>query len=1112
MNSIKKMMLSGALGCLISGMAYADGSSPQPVKPYWQDIQVVAVNKEKPRSSFMSYADRETALTSRFEKSPYYSLLNGTWKFFFVDSYKDLPQNITDPSVNTSSWDDITVPGNWEVQGHGVAIYTNHGYEFKPKNPQPPLLPEANPVGVYRRDIEIPAGWDNRDIYLHIGGAKSGLYVYLNGKEVGYSEDSKNPAEFLINKYLQPGKNVLTLKIFRWSTGSYLECQDFWRMSGIERDVFLWSQPKASIQDFRIVSTLDDTYTNGIFKLAVDLKNHTQETKNLNVGYELLDAKGNLMASEANDIWVSSASPQTASFEYDLKNVAPWSAEHPNLYKLLMTIKEEGKVIEVVPFNVGFRRFEMKQIDQVAENGKPYTVLLFNGQPVKFKGVNIHEHNPETGHYVTEELMRKDFELMKQNNINAVRLCHYPQDRKFYELCDEYGLYVYDEANIESHGMYYSLKKGGTLGNNPEWLIPHMDRTMNMYERNKNYPSVTFWSLGNEAGNGYNFYQTYLYLKDKEINSMNRPVNYERALWEWNTDMYVPQYPSAEWLEEIGRKGSDRPVAPSEYSHAMGNSSGNLWDQWKAIYKYPNLQGGFIWDWVDQGILEKDKNGREYYTYGGDYGVNAPSDGNFLCNGIVNPDRTPHPAMAEVKYAHQNIGFEAIDLANGLFRVTNRFYFTNLKKYMVHYNVTANNKVVRSGKVSLDIEPQASKEFTVPVGNLKPQAGTEYFVNFNVTTVEKEPLIPIGHEIACDQFRLPIESPKKAFKTSGPKLTVSTNGDNLSASSSKVNFMFNKKTGIVTSYKVDGTEYFSEGFGIQPNFWRAPTDNDYGNGMPKRLQVWKESSKNFNVTDATATMEGNNAVLNVNYLLPAGNLYIVNYTIYPSGAVNVAARFTSTDMDAAQTEVSEATRTATFTPGRDAARKEASKLNVPRIGVRFRLPASMNQVEYFGRGPAENYLDRNAGSMVGLYKSTAEELYFPYVRPQENGHHTDTRWVSLSTGKKGLLIQADNTIGFNALRNSIEDFDDEEATGLPRQWSNFTPEQVANHDEAAAKNVLRRQHHINDITPRDFVEVCVDLKQQGVAGYDSWGSRPEPAYTLPANREYNWSFTLIPLK
>ena len=1060
MNSIKKMMLSGALGCLISGMAYADGSSPQPVKPYWQAIQVVAVNKEKPRSSFMSYADRETALTSRFEKSPYYFLLNGTWKFFFVDSYKDLPQNITDPSVNTSSWDDITVPGNWEVQGHGVAIYTNHGYEFKPRNPQPPLLPEANPVGVYRRDIEIPASWDNRDIYLHIGGAKSGLYVYLNGKEVGYSEDSKNPAEFLINKYLQPGKNVLTLKIFRWSTGSYLECQDFWRMSGIERDVFLWSQPKASIQDFRVVSTLDDTYTNGIFKLAVDLKNHTQETKNLNVGYELLDAKGNLVTSEANDIWVSPASPQTVSFEYDLKNVAPWSAEHPNLYKLLMTIKEEGKVIEVVPFNVGFRRFEMKQIDQVAEDGKPYTVLLFNGQPVKFKGVNIHEHNPETGHYVTEELMRKDFELMKQNNINAVRLCHYPQDRKFYELCDEYGLYVYDEANIESHGMYYSLKKGGTLGNNPEWLIPHMDRTMNMYERNKNYPSVTFWSLGNEAGNGYNFYQTYLYLKDKEINSMNRPVNYERALWEWNTDMYVPQYPSAEWLEEIGRKGSDRPVAPSEYSHAMGNSSGNLWDQWKAIYKYPNLQGGFIWDWVDQGILEKDKNGREYYTYGGDYGVNAPSDGNFLCNGIVNPDRTPHPAMAEVKYAHQNIGFEAIDLANGLFRVTNRFYFTNLKKYMVHYSVTANNKVVRSGKVSLDIEPQASKEFTVPVGNLKPQAGTEYFVNFNVTTVEKEPLIPIGHEIACDQFRLPIESPKKAFKTSGPKLTVSTNGDNLSASSSKVNFVFNRKTGIVTSYKVDGTEYFSEGFGIQPNFWRAPIDNDCGSLMPMRYSQWKIASMYLSHKYPNGShypglyapeieVHEDCAEVSYRYVMPTtpASECRLTYRVFGDGSIQT---------------------TLTYDPVKELG-------DMPEFGVMFKLDADYDNVTWYGMGPEETYVDRCAGAKLGVYKNKVEDNMAKYLVPQECGNKVGVRWATVTNRKgRGMMFSGDKM----------------EFSALP-----YTPHELEN------------AMHPYELPQVHYTVVRVAKQQMGVGGDDSWGAQTHPEYLIPIDKKLEFTFT-----
>ena len=593
---------------------------------------------------------------------------------------------------------------------------------------------------------------------------------------------------------------------------------------------------------------------------------------------------------------------------------------------------------------------------------------------------------------------------------------------------------------------------------------------------------------------------------------MDRPVNYERAQWEWNSDMYVPQYPSAEWLAQIGKQGSDRPVVPSEYAHAMGNSTGNLWDQWKEIYKYPNLQGGYIWDWVDQGILETDKNGREYWTYGGDYGVNAPSDGNFNCNGLVNPDRTPHPAMAEVKYAHQNIAFEPVDLTNGRILVKNRFYFTNIKKYKISYNIAANGKIIKSGKTSLDIDPQGSKEFTVPVNGLKAKPGIEYFINFSVTTVEPEPLIPAGHEIAYEQFRLPIEPlARPAFATNGPALKVQTEGKNLTATSSKVNFVFNKETGLVTSYQVNGTEYFNDGFGIQPNFWRAPNDNDYGNGEPKRLQIWKQSSKNFNVADADIVMDDNTAILTVNYLLAAGNLYIVTYKIYPSGVVKVNARFTSTDMQATETEVSEATRMATFTPGNDEARKAAAKLNVPRIGVRFRLPAEMNKVEYFGRGPEENYIDRNAGTLIGLYKTTADKMYYNYVRPQENGHHTDTRWLSLSKKNgKGLTIMADSIIGFNALRNSIEDFDSEEALPHPRQWNNFSPEEIANHDEEAARNVLRRMHHVNDITPRDFVEVCIDMKQQGLAGYNSWGARPEPAYTIPANQEYNWGFTLIP--
>lgn len=1082
-------------------------------KPHWQDVQCVGVNREKARSAFMTYDQKSDALTGKYEKSAFYKLLNGTWNFFYLDAYKTLPQGIEQPEANVN-WKQIQVPGNWEIQGFGTAIYTNHGYEFKARNPKPPLLPEANPVGVYQRTFEIPDNWAGRDIFLHIAGAKSGVYTYINGKEVGYSEDSKDPAEFLINKYLQKGKNTLVLKIFRWSTGSYLECQDMFRMSGIERDIFLYSQPKTHIQDFKVISTLDDTYKNGIFKLSVNLKSGTSNG-NVTIGYELMDDKGRIVASNNKGVSLNKAEiyDNAALFEAQLPNVRTWTSEYPNLYKLLITLNEGGKTTEIIPYNVGFRRFEIKEIDQKAANGKPYTVFMVNGQPIKLKGVNIHEHNEKTGHYVTEDLMRRDFELMKQHNINTVRLSHYPQDRRFYELCDEFGLYVYDEANIESHGMYYDLRKGASLGNNPEWLAKHIDRTRNMYERNKNYPCVTFFSLGNEAGNGYNFYQTYLFLKDKEKDGMNRPVNYERAQWEWNTDMYVPQYPSAAWLESIGKNGSDRPVAPSEYSHAMGNSNGNLSKQWEAINKYPNLQGGYIWDWVDQGILCKDENGRAYWAYGGDFGKDMPSDGNFCCNGLVAPNRTPHPSMTEVKYAHQNIGFEAVDLDKGKFRVKNRFYFTNLEKYEISYAVKANGKTIKKGKMRLNIAPQQSKDITINIGTLKPQVATEYFVDFSVATTQPEQLIPIGHVIASEQFRLPIKSLALPQHKANGKLQVNSEGDVVTVSSPKLQFVFNKKSGLVTSYKVNGTEYFHEGFGLQPNFWRAPTDNDYGNGQPKREQVWKESSKNFRVTDVTTKTEDGKTVLTATYLLAAGNLYIVKYTIYPDGVVHADINFTSTDMKEAKTDVSEATLMATFTPGQEAARRAASTLVVPRIGMRLRLPAGMNQVAYFGRGPGENYVDRHASSFVGLYNTTADAMYTAnYVRPQENGHRTDTRWIELTNkAGRGLIIRADNTIGFNALRNSVEDFDTEEAVQRPYQWSNFSPEEIANHDESKAKNVLRRQTHINDITPRNFVEVCVDMMQQGVAGYNSWGDRPLPEHTLPANQDYHWGFTIIPV-
>lgn len=1100
------------IGVFVFGWLFA-ANADEPEKtnlPYWQDIQTVSVNREEARTAFMTYDDRQTALGGKYEDSKYYQLLNGVWKFYYSDSHRNLPADAVQTAADMQGWCDIQVPGNWEVQGHGVPIYLNHGYEFKASNPQPPQLPEDIPMGIYRREITVPESWMTRDIYLHIAGAKSGVYVYINGEEVGYNEDSKNPAEYLINKYLQEGKNTLVLKIFRWSTGSYLECQDFWRLSGIERDVFLYSQPKAAVKDFRVISTLDDTYKDGIFKLAVDVRNRATAGKKLEVSYELLDGAGKVVATSTKDCVLKGNDFQTISFEKNLADVKTWTSESPNLYKLLMTLKEEGKVIEIVPFNVGFRRIEIKEIEQVAKNGKPYVVLMVNGRPLKLKGVNIHEHNEKTGHYVTEELMRKDFELMKQNNINTVRLCHYPQDRRFYELCDEYGLYVYDEANIESHGMYYNLRKGGTLGNNPEWLKPHLYRTANMYERNKNYPSLTFWSLGNEAGNGYNFYQTYLWIKNKDKGLMDRPVNYERAQWEWNSDMYVPQYPSAEWLRHVGETGSDRPVVPSEYSHAMGNSNGNLWDQWKEIYKYPNLQGGYIWDWVDQGILETDKEGKAYWTYGGDYGVDMPSDGNFCCNGLIGPDRKPHPALAEVKYAHQNVAFEAVDIATGTYKVTNRFYFTNLKKYVVWYDLRANGKVVKRGKLALDVAPQATKEFTIPVRVPQGEPGTDYFVHFSVETVVAEPLIPVGHEIACEQFRLPVEVAKKQYKASSSALTWKTEKNKVIVSSPQVVFEFDTTSGMVTSYKVRGVEYFDQAFGVQPNFWRAPNDNDYGNSNPKRLQIWKESSRNFKVNDATVSMEGKSAVLHVVYDLAAGNQYLIDYKIYPDGVVNIAVKFLPTEREAVKTNVLEDTNLATFTPGKKEAKKDV--LEVPRIGVRFRLPQEMNAIEYFGRGPEENYIDRNAGSMIGRYETTAEAMYVNYVRPQENGHRTDTRWVALTNSKgRGLLIQAEQTIGFNALRNTVEDFDSEESDH-PYQWRNRSPEEIRDKNEAEAKDVFRRMSHVNDIFPRDFVEVCVDMKQQGVAGYDSWGAKVQPGYTIPANQVYEWGFTLVPVK
>ena len=1101
-----RLILTAACCTAATCLTAATGSS----LPYWRDMNVTSVNKLAPRTAFMTYPDRTAAESLRYENSSYYMSLNGTWKFLFAEDSRTLPDDVT--AVATDNWADIEVPGNWERQGFGTAIYVNQPYEFCTYRPQPPLLPDDTPAGVYSRTFEVPDDWAGRDIYLHLAGAKSGVYVYVNGHEAGYSEDSKNPAEYLLNDCLRDGQNTLTLKIYRWSTGSYLECQDFWRMSGIERDVFLWSQPRASVRDFRIRSMLDESLRNGDFSVEVDLANRRSEPTLLTVGIELLDADGRSVEVGNNTASASlpAGGEQSVVLGAQINDVKPWSSESPYLYKVLLTLSENGRVTEVIPYHVGFRRIEIVETDRKSANGMPYTVLLVNGQPIKFKGVNIHEHNPLTGHYVTEELMRRDFELMKRNNFNAVRLCHYPQDRRFYELCDEYGIYVYDEANIESHGMRYELHRGGTLGNNPAWLPMHIERTRNMFERNKNYPSVTIWSLGNEAGNGYNFYNTYLWVKQADAGLMQRPVNYERAQWEWNSDMYVPQYPGAAWFGDIGRKGSDRPVVPSEYAHAMGNSTGNFIGQWDEIYRYPNLQGGFIWDWVDQGLLEHTDDGRPYYTYGGDYGgPYAPSDGNFNCNGLVNPDRTPHPALAEVKYAQQDFGFEQTAAGSGRIRIFNRRYFTPAdSRYSFVCRLMRDGRKVAEKRLAVELGPQQAAEYDT-FGEADMKVAGEYHVDLSVVLTRADGCLPAGHEVAAGQFLLKDRRPKTVFATKGPKLTVSDDGKAVTVRSSKVNFTFDRASGMVTSYRVGGTEYFTDGFGVQPNFWRAPTDNDYGCTMPKRLQVWKESSRRFNVTGVKVGSEGEAVRIGVTYRLAAGNDYTVEYTVWPSGVVGTDITFAPTLSKAAKAGPTDAELEATFTPDAER-RSDFPELDVPRIGVRFRLPASMNTVEYYGRGPGENYCDRKAGSFVGLYRTTAGQMYFPYVRPQENGHRTDTRRASFTDRKgRGLEVYASTLMEFNALHNSVEDFDGEDCTSRPYQWRNLTPKDKL-HNEAEARNTLPRQTHMDDIVARDYVEVCLDMAQRGVGGYDSWGAQPEPKHMIPADREYRWSFTMVP--
>lgn len=1020
--------------------------------PELENPTIQGINKENPHATFISYASRENALLNDKSKSSRLISLNGTWKFEFVTGISNRIKNFAAPDLNLSNWKEIEVPSNMEMKGYGIPIYVNIGYEFYPEwNFNPPYINdlEKNNIGYYRREFNVPELWNGNQIFIHFGSIKSVGFIWINGKKVGMSKDSKTPQEFDITNYVKPGKNTVAVEVFRWSDASYLECQDFWRLSGIPREVYIYVQPKVRLRDFFVNATLDENYTNGIFSLDVELKNHTKQKNKYSVTYEILDKnEKELLASETKTVELYDTIG-IASFNTTLQSIKKWTAETPNLYTLLLTVKDgAGKTTEVTSTQIGFRTSEIK-------NG----LFLINGKRVLIKGVNIHEFNPNTGQVISEEDTKLDMERMKQLNINAIRTSHYPQPEFFYDLADKYGFYIINEANIESHGIGYDLTK--TLGNNPEWLEAHLFRTRNMIERDKNHPSVVIWSLGNEAGNGYNFYQTYLFIKNRD---KSRPVQYERAGLEWNTDIFCPMYMKIPDIEQYAKKHNDRPLIMCEYSHAMGNSNGNLKDYWDAIEKYPNLQGGLIWDWVDQGLADKNEKGK-FWAYGGNYGpTGTPSDGNFCINGVVFPDRSIKPHSLEVKHVYQNIGFKAEDFSTGKFIITNKFRFTNLSKYTFSYEITANGKIIRSDELPvLNIEPEQSKTIVIKIDNLPAKPGVEYLVKISAKTKAAENLLPAGWEIASEQIKVPGNFPKEKFNSTQSEKVTYNEGKNIEISGNDFSLTIDKKTGVITSYKKKGKELLLNGFGPRPTFWRAPTDNDYGWRMPRVCRLWKQvSGQELSAKNLKVNYEGNAVKVSVEYELDSvKSIWKTEYTVMGNGVVKIENLFVTSD---------------TTMPV------------IPRVGMKLQMPQEYSQLEYFGRGPWENYTDRNSSTFVGRYKSTVADMYVPYVRPQENGHRTDVRWVALTNNdESGLLIVADSLVGFNALNNPVEDFD----AGIDKD-----------------KNL----RHINDINPKSLVELHLDFRQMGVGGDDSWGARPHDKYMInPSNKGYRFGFTFIPV-
>ncbi len=1009
----------------------------------WENPQLYELNKEAPHATFMLFDKQQDVVADEYSRSPFYKSLNGTWKFIYAGKPENRIKDFYSTGLNESAWSNIDVPSNWELKGFGTPIYTNITYPF-PKNP--PFVGENDPVGTYRKEFTVPESWDNNEVILHFGSITGCAFVYVNGQKVGMTKASKTVAEFDITKYLNKGKNLLAVQVFRWHDGSYLEDQDFWRISGIERDVFLFAMPKRTVWDFFLKAGLDDKYKNGLFNADINLRQFDGAAgSGGSVSVELLDKTGKKIFAQEKKYEPGATA---VSFSSKINNPLKWTAETPDLYDCIITLKNGTAAAVYTGAKIGFRRVEIKN-----------SRLLVNGVAVYVHGVNRHEHDDVLGHVPSRELITKDMQLMKQYNINAIRLSHYPNDPLMYKLADQYGMYLVDEANIESHGMGAELQspfdKSKHVAYLPEWAAAHLDRHKRMLERDKNHPSVIIWSLGNECGNGPVFHDAYKWIKERDN---TRPVQFEQAGEDWNTDIVCPMYPRVNDMKRYAADTSKkRPYIMCEYSHAMGNSNGNFQEYYDIIMNSNKMQGGFIWDWVDQGYKQTDASGNTYWGYGGDLGsYNFHNDENFCSNGLIAANRTIHPGLNEVKKVYQNILFATKDIKTGIITVKNTFGFTNLDKFNFNYAVIKNGEAVYNGTFKVSANPGEQKDIKLELPASAITASGEYYVNVFATIAESAvpALLTPGHEIAREQFKLDGDYFAAAKKTNAT-LQVQKTADRLSFQSGDISGEIDLRQGYVRSYRSkDGMQLnrFPE-----PYFWRAPTDNDFGNRMPSDLGIWRSAHQNRKVKNVTAgeqTSEG--IAVKVEYELTGiGVPYSVEYFVQNDGSIKITAAMDMTGRDLPE---------------------------LPRFGMRMQLPPQFDSLRYYGRGPWENYSDRNTSSFVGLYSDNVQNQFTEnYIRPQENGYKTDVRWLTLINEKgSGILIEGVQPLCFSALNHSAESMD---------------------------PGMTKKQQHPSNLPPDKTVYLHIDLKQRGVGGDDSWGALPHNQYRL-LDKKYSYSYII----